>query len=94
MTQKTPMQEFIEVLKIHRDTAFTKADENEGKQNHYYYIVRGDALTDAISFAELQLEKEKEVMCEFQSNGQRTDFWVKYSDNEDCFNKTFNTKEK
>lgn len=40
------------------------------------------------------LEKEKEVMCEFQSDGQRTDFWVKYSDNEDCFNKTFNKEDK
>ena len=40
------------------------------------------------------LEKEKEVMCQFQSDGQRKDFWVKYEDNEDCFNKTFNTKER
>jgi len=34
------------------------------------------------------------VMCQFQSDGQRKDFWVKYEDNEDCFNKTFNTKER
>lgn len=89
----TPLQEFIEVLKIHRDTAFTKADENEGKQNHYYYIVRGDALTDAISNAESMLEKEKEVMCEFA---------IKYAmadRKEPCetsthlvFDETFNTK--
>ena len=44
--------------------------------------------------AESMLEKEKEVMCQFQSDGQTTDFWVKYEDNEDCFNKTFNTKER
>ena len=40
------------------------------------------------------LEKEKDVMCQFQSDGQRKDFWVKYEDSEDCFNKTFNTKER
>ena len=38
------------------------------------------------------LEKEKAAMCQFQSDGQKRDFWVKYSDNEDCFNKTFKTK--
>ena len=87
----TPLQEHIETLKIHRDTAFTKADENEGKQNHYYYIVRGDALTDAISNAESMLEKEKEVMCEFADDYQRNCF-QKSSD--DYYNETFNTKEK
>ena len=40
------------------------------------------------------LEKEKEVMCQFQSDGQWRDFYVKYEDNEDCFDKTFNTKER
>ena len=40
------------------------------------------------------LEKERNVMCQFQSDGQRRDFWVKYQDNNDCFNKTFNTKER
>ena len=40
------------------------------------------------------LDKEKEVMCQFQSDGQRTDFWVKYEDNEDCFDETFKTKER
>jgi len=40
------------------------------------------------------LEKEKEVMCQFQSDGQNTDFLVKYEDNEDCFNKTFKNKER
>lgn len=40
------------------------------------------------------LEKEKDVMCQFQSDGQRTDFWVKYKDNDDCFDKTFKTKER
>ena len=40
------------------------------------------------------LEKEKEVMCKFKSDGQNTDFLVKYEDNEDCFNKTFKNKER
>ena len=43
---------------------------------------------------ESMLEKEKEVMCQFQSDGQWKDFYVKYEDNEDCFDKTFNTKER
>jgi hypothetical protein len=43
---------------------------------------------------ELMLEKEKEIMCQFQEDGQSTDFWVKYDSWEDCFDKTFNTKEK
>ncbi len=58
---KTPMQELIEVLKIHRDTAFEKARMYASE----YYYIREQAFNDAISFAELQLEKEKEVMCEF-----------------------------
>jgi hypothetical protein len=43
---------------------------------------------------ESMLEKEKEVMCEFQDLAQRTDFWVEYDGAEGCFDKTFNTKEK
>ena len=61
---KTPIQEFIEVLKIHRDTAFEK-EKMCGAEARSYYEGRAVAFNDAISFAELQLEKEKEVMCEF-----------------------------
>jgi len=43
---------------------------------------------------ESMLEKEKEVMCEFQDLAQRTDFWVEYDGAEGCFDKTFNTKER
>ena len=42
---------------------------------------------------ESMLEKEKEVMCEFQDLAQRTDFWVEYDGAEGCFDKTFNTKD-
>ena len=58
---KTPMEEFIEVLKIHRDTAFEKARMYASE----YYYIRAIAFQDAISFAEAHLKKEKEVMCEF-----------------------------
>ena len=58
---KTPMEEFIEVLKIHGDTAFEKARMYASE----YYYIRGQAFNDAISFAEAHLKKEKEVMCEF-----------------------------
>ena len=83
---KTPLQEFIEVLKIHRDTAFEKSRMYESE----HYHSRGQAFNDAISFAELQLEKEKEVMCEFgllcTSNGSLHEIGY-------VFNETFKTKE-
>ena len=95
---KTPMQEFIEVLKIHRDTAFEKAEHfksHDVEGMYQWYDFRGQTLDDVISFAELQLEKEKEVMCEFA---------IKYAmadRKEPCetstqlvFDETFNTKEK
>ena len=89
---KTPMQEFIEVLKIHRDTAHKKADnETHDAGRLHYYIVREDALNDAISFAEAQIEKEKEVMCEFADDYQRNCF-QKSAD--DYYNETFNTKDR
>ena len=40
------------------------------------------------------LPKEKEIMCQFQEDGQSTDFWVKYDSQEDCFEQTFDTNEK
>lgn len=43
---------------------------------------------------ESMLEKEKEVMCEFQDLAQRSDFWVEYDGAEGCFDKTFKTKER
>jgi hypothetical protein len=42
----------------------------------------------------IYLKKEKDIMCQFQEDGQSTDFWVKYDGWEDCFEQTFNTKEK
>ena len=98
----TPIQEFIEVLKIHRDTAFEKEGINRSKKPflpanstaHYnteYYEGRAKAFEDAISFAEAHLEKEKEVICEFADDYQRNCF-QKSSD--DYYNETFNTKEK
>ena len=83
----TPLQEFIEVLKIHRDTAFEKSRMYESE----HYHSRGQAFNDAISFAEAHLEKEKEVMCEFADDYQRNCF-QKSAD--DYFKETFNTKEK
>ena len=46
----------------------------------------------AISLVKSMLEKEKEVMCEFQDLAQRSDFWVEYDGAEGCFDKTFKTK--
>ena len=80
---KTPIQEHIEFLK--KEWKKLVVEGQLGVALH---------IGDCIEHAESMLEKEKEVMCQFQSDGQRRDFWVKYEDNDDCFNKTFNTKER
>ena len=59
----TPIQQLIEVLKIHRDTSYDKVKVYPDLEE--YYDGRGQAFEDAISFAELHLEKEQQVMCEF-----------------------------
>jgi hypothetical protein len=88
---KTPMQKLIEVLKVHRDTAFEKEKQYEDLVLTEYYEGRAKAFEDAISFAELHLEKEKDVMCDFADDYQRNCF-QKSAD--DYFEETFNTKEK
>ena len=54
---KTPMQELIEELKIHRDTARQKEELYKDLALTEYYEGRAKAFEDAISFAEVQLEK-------------------------------------
>ena len=76
---KTPMQELISVIR--------KRQEDEDVQPFMW-------LEQIVELAESMLEKEKEVMCEFQDLAQRSDFWVEYDGAEGCFDKTFNTKEK
>jgi hypothetical protein len=76
---KTPLQELIDTIK-----------ERKESENSMPFMWNGDI----IKLAELLLEKEKEIMCQFQSNGQQTDFYVKYENSEDCFDKTFNTNKK
>lgn len=95
---KTPIQQLIEVLKIHRDTAFEKAEkfkDQDVEGMYQWYDYRGQTLNDTISFAELELEKEKEVMCEFGENVRgamlKSD---KHRTNEEVYNETFKTKEK
>ena len=90
---KTPMQELIEVLKIHRDTAFEKAEHfksHDVEGMYQWYDYRGQTLNDAISFAELQLEKEKEVMeSAWQDGMYECDGDGTFED----FYKTFKTKD-
>ena len=83
----TPMQEFIEVLKIHRDTAFEKSRMYESE----HYHSRGQAFEDAISFAEFHLEKEKDVMCEFADDYQ---LYCSQKSADDYFEEAFKIKEK
>ena len=80
---KTPMEEFIEVLKIHRDTAFEKSRMYESE----HYHSRGQAFDDAISFAEAHLEKEKGFIQKVYANAKATGEM-------DEAVRTFNTKEK
>ena len=75
---KTPMQEVFDHLRASKET------DSFGEVYCVDWLLENEK-----SF----LEKEKDSMCQFQSDGQRTDFWVKYKDNDDCFDKTFNTKE-
>ena len=89
------MQEFIEVLKIHRDTAYEK--EKRYPNNKEYYEGRAKAFEDAISFAEAHLEKEKEVITSAYNEGKyykSNDIDRMWEDAEEWYNETFNTKEK
>ena len=91
---KTPMQEFIEVLKIHRDTAFEKEKMCEAKAKSYYEG-RAKAFEDAISFAEEHLEKEKEVIVDAHIDGQCDEtegYPIEIA--RDYYNETFNINEK
>ena len=88
---KTPLQELIEVLKIHRDTAFERASNSRKREFIMYYDSRAKAFEDAISFAEAHLEKEKEVMeSAWQDGMYECDGDGTFED----FYKTFKTKEK
>ena len=73
---------------IDKAIAYSRELSTEGR------LYESIAVDHIIDLAESMLEKEKEVMCQFQSDGQRTDFWVKYEDNEDCFDETFKTQER
>ena len=66
----TPLQEFIEVLKIHRDTAFEKEKLYEDLVLTEYYEGRAKAFEDAISFAEEHLKKEGEIIRNAFSDAQ------------------------
>jgi len=94
---KTPMQKLIEVLKVHRDTAFEKEKQYEDLVLTEYYEGRAKAFEDAISFAELHLEKEKEVMCGIYDDAVAqidTSYIGEEKYGEQYYNETFNTKEK
>ena len=98
---KTPMQELIEVLKIHRDTAIEKAKMCEANAKSYYEG-RAKAFEDAISFAELQLEKEKEFALNLWGQYEKeciiyNDYLGDHAYSIDAiewYDQTFNTNEK
>ena len=57
----TPIEQLIRSLKIHRDTAFEKAEHfksHDVEGLYKWYDFRLQTLDDVISFAEVQIEKE------------------------------------
>jgi hypothetical protein len=90
---KTPMQELIENL-TNQLNIVVREHPIEVYEPTYWRGIR-EALETITEIAEAQalLEKEKVVMCEFQDKAHFKDFWVKYEGSEDCFDKTFKTKE-
>ena len=87
---KTPMREFIEVLKIHRDTAFEKEKMCEAKAKSYYEG-RAKAFEDAISFAEAHLEKEGEIIRNAFSDARHGAVESRWTA-EEYFEEIFNNK--
>ena len=98
---KTPIQEFIEVLKIQRDMLTEKVDiGNYPEPVIEYYRLRQIVYNDVISLAESMLEKEKEVMCEFADDYRDDSCYATIQGGvsseettEEFFNKTFKTKD-
>lgn len=86
---KTPMQELIEVLKIHRDTAYAKVKVYPPLAE--YYDGRGQAFEDAISFAEQHLEKEGETICNAFSDARHGAVESRWTA-EEYFEEIFNNK--
>jgi len=89
----TPLQEFIEVLKIHRDTAFEKEKLYEDLVLTEYYEGRAKAFEDAISFAEEHLKKEGEIIRNAFSDAQHGAVESRWTA-EEYFEEIFNTKER
>ena len=85
------MQELIEVLKTHRDTARQKEELYQDLALTEYYDGRAKAFEDAISFAEVQLEKEKKEFDEAFLDGNGS---VYVGEEYSYYDKTFNTKER
>jgi len=96
----TPLQEFIEVLKINRDTAFEKEKLYEDLVLTEYYEGRAKAFEDAISFAEAYSEKEVSTLMWFAAYvaGELCEKDISLGEMrvlaEGYYNKAFNTKEK
>ena len=71
----TPIEQLIRSLKIHRDTAFEKAEHfksHDVEGLYKWYDFRLQTLDDVISFAEVQIEKEKEFMQKVYANAKAT----------------------
>ena len=98
----TPLQKLIQDLKIHKDQAIRREKcTTEGISSEEYYKGKAEAYTYTISFAELMLEKEKEVMCDFADKYRDDSCYATIQGGvsseettEEFFNKTFKTKEK
>ena len=86
---KTPMQEHIDWLRERRDAELIYQNlipYNESSMATWVMI------SESIKHAELMLEKEKEVMCEFATAYSVQD--QRKVSAKHYYNETFNTKEK
>jgi len=90
--RQTPIQELIEVLKIHRDTARKKQREYKDLVLTEYYDGKAKAFAEATSLALQMFEKEEEVMCEFATAYTAQDQFKLSS--KDYYDETFKTKER
>ena len=90
---KTPMKELFYILK-ERASSLKEVESLTQPLSSLHRILQTqiEELEQILLLEDEFIKKEKEAMCQFQSDGQRTDFFAKYEDNDDCFEQTFNTK--
>ena len=91
----TPIQDLIEVLKTHRDTARKKEREYKDLVITEYYDGKAEAFSEAIDFALQMFEKEEEVMSVSKrfSSAEKMAEWLHNNYEEIALNNGWKTQE-